>query len=67
MPTVIDLEGVQRLVEEGAQVVDVMSREEYEDSHLPGAIHISLKELDEASAARLDRDRAVITYCSDHQ
>jgi rhodanese-related sulfurtransferase len=34
---------------------------------LPGAIHISLKELDEQSAARLDRDRPVVTYCSDYQ
>jgi rhodanese-related sulfurtransferase len=67
MPKTTDLEGVHQLVEEGAQVVDVMSRAEYEDSHLPGAIHISLKELDAQSAARLDRERPVITYCSDHQ
>jgi rhodanese-related sulfurtransferase len=67
MPKMIELEDVRRLIAEGAQVLDVMSREAYEDSHLPSAIHISLKELDEASAARLDRDRPVITYCSDYQ
>jgi rhodanese-related sulfurtransferase len=67
MPKMIELDEVQRLVADGAQLLDVMSRAAYEESHLPGAIHISLKELDEASAARLDRDRPVITYCSDYQ
>lgn len=67
MPKMIDLEEVQRLADEGAQLLDVMSRGEYEDSHLPGAIHISLKELDAQSAAKLDRDRPVITYCYDYQ
>ena len=67
MPTMIDLDEVQRLIGEGAQLLDVMSRSEYEDSHLPGAIHISIKELDEQSAARLDRGRPVITYCYDYQ
>lgn len=67
MPKTIELEEVQRLIADGAQVLDVMSRGEYEDSHLPGAIHISLKELDEQRAARLDRGRPVITYCYDYQ
>jgi rhodanese-related sulfurtransferase len=67
MPKTTDLEGVRKLLEDGAQLLDVMSRAEYEDSHLPGAIHISVKELDEHSAGRLDRDRPVVTYCSDHQ
>jgi rhodanese-related sulfurtransferase len=67
MPTMIELEEVQRLLGEGAQLLDVMSREAYEHSHLPGAIHISLKELDKQSTARLDRDRPIITYCSDYQ
>lgn len=67
MPKMIELDEVRRLIAEGAQVLDVMSLEAYEDSHLPGAIHISLKELDEQGVARLDRDRPVITYCSNYQ
>lgn len=67
MPKMIELDEVQRLIAEGAQVLDVMSRSEYEDSHLPGAIHLSLKELDEQSATRLARDRPVIAYCYDYQ
>ena len=67
MPQVVKLEEVQRLVEDGAQLVDVMSRSEYDDSHLPGAVHISLKELDTQAAAKLERDRPVIAYCYDSQ
>jgi rhodanese-related sulfurtransferase len=67
MPKSIDLQDVQRLSAEGAQVVDVMPRETYEESRLPGALHLSLAELDEATAAQLDRDRPVIVYCADHE
>jgi rhodanese-related sulfurtransferase len=38
MPTPIDRGEVQRLVEnEGAQLVEVLPRDEFEDEHLPGA------------------------------
>jgi rhodanese-related sulfurtransferase len=67
MPKMIELEEVQRLVGDGAQLLDVMSRSEYEESHLPGAVHISLKELDPRTATALDRGRPVITYCYDYQ
>ncbi|CAN5135039.1 MAG: rhodanese-like domain-containing protein [Gaiellaceae bacterium] len=68
MHEMVDLEEVQRLVEEDdAQLLDVMSRKSYEESHLPDAINISLKELDGQSAALLDRTRPVVTYCYDYQ
>ena len=67
MPKTIDLDGVRRLSAEGAQLLDVMSREEYEESHLPGAINIPLPELDEGSTAQLDRERPVIVYCADFE
>jgi rhodanese-related sulfurtransferase len=67
MPTAIDRGGVQRLLEEGAQLVDVLPRPEFEEEHLPGAINLSLKELNRETAARLDRRRPVIVYCNDYQ
>ena len=67
MPTIIDRAGVQRLMREGAQVVDVLPREEFAEEHLPGAVNIPLKELDEGSAVRLRKDRAVVVYCHDLQ
>jgi rhodanese-related sulfurtransferase len=67
MPTPIALAEVLRLVEDGAQLLDVLSRSEYETSHLPGAAHIPLPELDDASTASLDRARPVIAYCYDYE
>ncbi|MBA3567672.1 MAG: rhodanese-like domain-containing protein [Actinobacteria bacterium] len=67
MYEMIELEDVERLVSEGALLIDVMSRKSYEESHLPGAVNISLKELDEEGTANLDRGRPVITYCFDYQ
>jgi rhodanese-related sulfurtransferase len=67
MPKTIDLDGVRRLSAEGGQLLDVMSREEFEESHLPGALNISLPELDEESTAQLDRGRPVIAYCADFE
>ncbi len=57
---------VQRLVvEERAQLVEVLPEPEFETEHLPGAINISLKRLDAAAAGVLDRSRPVIVYCWD--
>lgn len=56
-----------RLVEEeGAQLVEVLPREEYEDEHLPGAINVPLKELDRKTTAGLRKDAPVIAYCHDY-
>jgi rhodanese-related sulfurtransferase len=58
---------VERLAAAGAQVVDVLPRAEYEEFHLPGAIHLWIKELNRETARRLDRDRPVVVYCDDFQ
>ena len=67
MPTPIDGEQVQQLLEQGAQLVEVLPEEEFEDEHLPGAINLPLKTIDAESAQRLERERAVIVYCYDYQ
>jgi rhodanese-related sulfurtransferase/CBS domain-containing protein len=61
----VDLAGVQRLIASGAQLVEVLPPEEYDELHLPGAISLPLRELDAESAGRLDRGRDVIVYCWD--
>jgi len=67
MPTVIDRHGVQRLVQQGAQVVDVLAVREYEAEHIPGAINIPLKNLNREAGKRLDPRKPVIAYCHDYQ
>ncbi len=65
MPAVIDREGVQRLLEDGAQLVEVLPSSEYEEDHLPGAINVPLRQIERQAEARLGRNRAVIVYCWD--
>jgi rhodanese-related sulfurtransferase len=67
MPRPTDRDQVQQLLAAGAQLVEVLPPEEYEDEHLPGALNIPLKELDEERTRRLDRSKAVIVYCYDYQ
>jgi rhodanese-related sulfurtransferase len=64
MPIPIHRHEVTRLVAAGAQFVEVLPAEEYETEHLPGAIHLPLKELTRETAVRLRRDRPVIVYCA---
>ncbi|HEV8044982.1 MAG TPA: rhodanese-like domain-containing protein [Rubrobacter sp.] len=66
MPKDAFRDDVLRLVEEGAQLVEVLPREDYEEGHLPGAVNIPLKELDRESAARLRREEPVVVYCYDY-
>ena len=65
MPKGIDRDEVQRLLSEGAQLVEVLPREEYEEEHLPGAIHLPLRRIETEARDRLDPNRAVIVYCWD--
>jgi len=68
MPGDIGREDVQRLLRESSQLVEVLPRAEYEEEHLPGAIHLPLRKLDAKSAAKLlQRDRPIIVYCFDLQ
>ena len=65
MPTRIDLAQVQQLLDDGAQLVEVLPAAEYSDEHLPGAINIPLKHLNATAAEQLDQTRPVIVYCWD--
>jgi len=56
---------LRRLLDESAQLVEVLPAGEYAGMHLPGAVNIPLKTLDAATTAALDRARAVIVYCWD--
>ena len=65
MPTEVDRSKVQSLVQEGAQLVEVLPADEYEEDHLPGAISIPLGRLETEAVELLDRTRPVIVYCWD--
>jgi len=67
MPTDIGTEDARRLHGQGAQFVEVIGRSEYAEEHLPGAVHIPLRALDERAPSLLDRARPVVVYCFDYQ
>jgi rhodanese-related sulfurtransferase len=67
MTTHVHRDEIQKMVEDGGQLVEVLPAEAYEAEHLPGAISIPLKELAARPPRELDSARAVILYCYDHQ
>ena len=56
---------VRRLADQGAQLVEVLERRQYEAAHLPGAVHMPAWELTRERAEELDRTRPVVVYCFD--
>ena len=66
MSTRIEIDQLQQLLADGAQLVEVLPAEEYEEEHLPGAISIPLKELDAETTSVLDRANPVVVYCWDY-
>jgi rhodanese-related sulfurtransferase len=52
----------QRLIDEGAQVIDVRADHEWEAGHIAGATHLQLDELPQR-AGEIDKERPVLLYC----
>ena len=67
MPRFIGREEVRRLMDEGAQLVEVLEASQYRDAHLPGAVNSPGWELTRERASELDKDRPVIVCCLDTQ
>jgi rhodanese-related sulfurtransferase len=62
MPTNITRDELQKLIRDGAQIVDVLPPAEFADYHLPGAISLPLKDLDAGSTRQLTKDKPVVVY-----
>ncbi len=61
----VDESGVQALVDEGALLVDVREREEWEQGRIPGAVHLPRGNLESRiEQAAPDRARPVVVYCA---
>lgn len=61
-PAALTPEEVRKLLEEGAQLVDVRADHEWEAGRIAGATHIELSELD-GRAAEIEKERPVVFYC----
>ena len=64
-PKVIHRDDVRTLARRGAQLVDVLPRDEYEAVHLIGAQNVPLSTFSRNTADRLKWDRPVIVYSRD--
>jgi rhodanese-related sulfurtransferase len=58
----VSREEARKLVDEGAQLVDVRADHEWEAGRIAGAKHVPLPELPQRTD-ELDRDRPVVVYC----
>jgi rhodanese-related sulfurtransferase len=67
VPTDITRERVSGLVQQGAALVDVLPKREYEQEHLPGARSVPLGDLNRESTRELPRERAIVVYCQDQR
>jgi rhodanese-related sulfurtransferase len=65
VPRQINRNDVRRLASEGAQLVEVLPASEYAEDHLPGAVNLPLRRLEQQATEVLDRQRAVVVYCWD--
>ena len=52
----------QKLIDDGAQLIDVRADHEWEVGRIEGAKHLPLAELSER-VAEIDKDRPVVLYC----
>ncbi len=58
----VSREEARKLIEEGAQLIDVRAEHEWEAGRIAGAAHLPLDELAQR-AAEIDKDRPVVLYC----
>lgn len=58
----ISRQEARKLIDEGAQLVDVRADHEWEAGRIPGAKHVPLAELNERTG-EIEQDRPVVLYC----
>ena len=61
-PPEVSREQAQKLLDAGAQLVDVRAEHEWEMGRIEGAAHLPLAELAERTD-EIDKDRPVVRYC----
>lgn len=54
---------LSQLVKNGAQIIDVRSKGEFQGGHIKGSVNIPLNTLD-SQLSRIKKDRPVITCCA---
>lgn len=55
------------LEEFDGHLVDVLSKEYFEEEHIPGAINIPLDRIASEALERFDKDEEIVVYCKDQE
>ncbi|MEO8456682.1 MAG: rhodanese-like domain-containing protein [Chloroflexota bacterium] len=58
---------VQKLIEQGAQILDALPADDYAKQHIAGAINVPLEKFSQDLIRDLDPNKPTITYCFDNQ
>jgi rhodanese-related sulfurtransferase len=58
----IDRVALLALIDEGAVVLDVLPKREYDSGHIPGSINVPLRHLDVDAVVGFQRDIPVVVY-----
>ncbi|HST70767.1 MAG TPA: rhodanese-like domain-containing protein [Solirubrobacterales bacterium] len=61
-PREVSREEARKLIDEGAQLIDVRADHEWDAGRITGAAHIPLPELPQRTG-EIDQDRPVVIYC----
>ncbi len=61
-PKEVSREEARKLIDEGAQLIDVRADHEWEAGRIAGATHVPLPELPQRTG-EIDKDRPVVLYC----
>jgi rhodanese-related sulfurtransferase len=61
-PAEVSREQLKKLMDEGAQLVDVRAEHEWEAGRIAGATHLPLAELSERTG-EIEKERPVVLYC----
>lgn len=65
MPRFIERDEVRRLIDGGAQIVEVLGAAEFDPEHLPRAINLPLRKLETDALRVLQPENPVVVYCWD--
>ena len=66
MPNEVELARLKEMLDSGGvQLIEVLPEKEYAEEHLPGAINIPLKSMNEESVGHLERGAPTVVYCWD--
>jgi phage shock protein E len=55
---------IEEKIKAGAKIVDVRTEDEFEDGHFPGALNISVSEIQKRMNELGPKDKPIVLYCA---